>query len=250
MAISLSTGELLALIASARLCPLPTPVTWRLSFRSGAWPWGGRGGGVGVGVWEDKGVAMLTLVGEWTTLLLVRPSTTATDCLLSNTGSWGFLFRYSLGDWTKKKWETIKCHSIEERIHHTGVMYRCLYRVAITYTAPHSDLYKYQYSVWNHSAKLQMIFHYRTWFKLQAFWVESSLCLSPSARGRRWLDGVVSFLFLLLWRSDWWAQLVLLAFLLGLQPWLCSCKIIRCKSGPITHVRFKAQLHMHVYNVV
>ena len=44
------------------------------------------------------GAVVLTPVGEGMTLLLVSPSTTAMDCLLSNTGGCGFLFRYSLGD--------------------------------------------------------------------------------------------------------------------------------------------------------
>ena len=44
------------------------------------------------------GAVVLTPVGEGMTPLLVSPSTTAMDCLLSSTGGCGFLFRYSLGD--------------------------------------------------------------------------------------------------------------------------------------------------------
>jgi hypothetical protein len=72
MAISLSPGELLALMASTRLCPSPTPVTWRLYFLSRRWLCGGGpgGGGVGVGVGrEDVGPeAVPVLVGEGRTL--------------------------------------------------------------------------------------------------------------------------------------------------------------------------------------
>ena len=44
------------------------------------------------------GAVVLMPVGEGITLLLASPSTTAMDCLLSSTGGYGFLFRYSLGD--------------------------------------------------------------------------------------------------------------------------------------------------------
>ena len=66
---SLSPGELLALMASTRLCPSPTPVTWRLYFLSRRWLCGGPGGGgVGVGVGrEDVGPEPVP-VGEGTTL--------------------------------------------------------------------------------------------------------------------------------------------------------------------------------------